>query len=1110
MLIAFATLGLRFDGDSINRMGIGGSETACICLARALKQRGHEVHVFCLTDHPGIYDGVTYHPIADLYRFNAVTQFDVFVCSRHFELLRKEIRAKLILAWCHDVLVNKEHLQAALWQVDKVILLSKFHVDNHLAQVPDLSPLVWQSSNGVDMDVVRANIRPKVPGKLIYTSRPERGLIYLLRDIFPQLLKDRPDLTLHVCAYDTPGLQIPDEVAQIHAECTRLIGGLGDRVVRLGSLTKARLYQEISSAELWVYPTDFPEISCIGAMEAQACGTWYVTTNAFALPEAVHRGAPVQIGEDEFAIAPAGDLIAGTPGEESYLDRFSRNCIYALAIGQEPAIVAADQKYGPAWIEHAGFTWPAVAARWEAMMVDEIASRPHRVKNLVVFASRSLWFNGNSLEEKGIGGSETSVIYLSRELAKRGHEVHVFCLCDKPGIYDGVAYHEIDDIVAFNAAHIFDVFVSAQFTEILIDFPIRARMKVYWAQGMIWQMGGKEAVDKMLRQTDRLVMVSEFQADSYRAEIPGIDSTIAVLHNAVDMPTVSANIRSKALNKLIYSSKRERGLLYLLRDIFPALLRTHPNLFLYLATYECPGFVLPPEVHEIYVECDRLIEALGDRVVQLGALTKARLYQEISSAQVMVYPCKFEEAGCITVTEAQACGTPVVTTDAYCMREMANSGLGCLIPGLPGEPEYTAQFVARTREFLDGDGTTNAETSLQWMASEGRNWPMLAEKWEGMISGCLGSSKPTVAACLIVKNEEADLYRCLSHIAPFVDELHIIDTGSTDRTLEIARRFNPTTLRSILFDNFAQARNESIRDVKADWILWIDADEVLVGGEHLRAFLNTRYFNGYVVRQRHVIFDAPPTEDAPIRLFRNRPEYRFVGYVHEHCEDTEKGPDQQIFPAMVLPETYIMHYGYSHEHIRREKASNRNMALLRRSLIEEPGRALTKVMVIRDYLNIAKWHFEEAKTITPGSDQHSALCQAVEMFLANFADEKHRYHQMAYPFYQEALAMLNTFGLPANGRAHPPFEVAFGMTGSAACGGVPQKTKLEGRSRWYPDAESYRSFISGRVAQLLAIIGFKASPVVEHKPTSPEALLQLGVNVIPDRYAKTGRDKLAG
>lgn len=85
----------------------------------------------------------------------------------------------------------------------------------------------------------------------------------------------------------------------------------------------------------------------------------------------------------------------------------------------------------------------------------------------------------------------------------------------------------------------------------------------------------------------------------------------------------------------------------------------------------------------------------------------------------------------------------------------------------------------------------------------------------------------TISLCMIVKNEEEVLDRCLSSIADLMDEIIIVDTGSTDRTKEIARRYTSKIYDFTWTGNFADARNYSFSKASAQYIYCADADEVL-------------------------------------------------------------------------------------------------------------------------------------------------------------------------------------------------------------------------------------------------------------------------------------------
>ena len=87
-----------------------------------------------------------------------------------------------------------------------------------------------------------------------------------------------------------------------------------------------------------------------------------------------------------------------------------------------------------------------------------------------------------------------------------------------------------------------------------------------------------------------------------------------------------------------------------------------------------------------------------------------------------------------------------------------------------------------------------------------------------------GSSIALLSACLIVKNESLLLSRCLEGLRSFVDEIIVVDTGSTDNTIEIGNSNGEKVKYFTWIDDFSAARNESLRHASGDWILYIDSD----------------------------------------------------------------------------------------------------------------------------------------------------------------------------------------------------------------------------------------------------------------------------------------------
>src|SRR3989338_8280401 len=116
--------------------------------------------------------------------------------------------------------------------------------------------------------------------------------------------------------------------------------------------------------------------------------------------------------------------------------------------------------------------------------------------------------------------------------------------------------------------------------------------------------------------------------------------------------------------------------------------------------------------------------------------------------------------------------------------------------------------------------------------------------------------KQTISLCMLAKNEEKYLEQCLDSVKEFVDEIIIIDTGSADKTKGIAKKFGAKIYDFKWQDDFSAARNESLKHATKDWILVLDADEVIdeEGKKKIKeAVENADDFAGFALEQRSYI-----------------------------------------------------------------------------------------------------------------------------------------------------------------------------------------------------------------------------------------------------------------
>jgi tetratricopeptide (TPR) repeat protein len=222
----------------------------------------------------------------------------------------------------------------------------------------------------------------------------------------------------------------------------------------------------------------------------------------------------------------------------------------------------------------------------------------------------------------------------------------------------------------------------------------------------------------------------------------------------------------------------------------------------------------------------------------------------------------------------------------------------------------------------------------RWGSREAAAYHAVADGW---------NRRPTVSACLIVRNEEAYLAECLDSIAGLVDELIIVDTGSTDSTREIAARFGARVFEFPWVDSFAAARNQTLRHATGDWIFWLDADDRLdaANREEFQKLTTQLTFaaGAYVFKCRclHEEGSSSSTVVDHVRLFRNDPRLKWTYRVHEQILQSIRTIGM---PVSWSPVT-VTHVGYAVEGARVRKLQ-RDMRLLQLEDQDHPNDPFTQ------------------------------------------------------------------------------------------------------------------------------------------------------------------------
>ena len=226
----------------------------------------------------------------------------------------------------------------------------------------------------------------------------------------------------------------------------------------------------------------------------------------------------------------------------------------------------------------------------------------------------------------------------------------------------------------------------------------------------------------------------------------------------------------------------------------------------------------------------------------------------------------------------------------------------------------------------------------------------------------------TLSLCMIVRDEEANLGACLESVAGAVDEIVVSDTGSVDRTRDIARAHGAVVVERAWTDDFAAARNHAIDHATKDWVLILDADETvdIASRPRLREVITTTRAAALAVRVRNLL---PPGEVAlfneftQTRLFERKPAHRYAGKVHEQITAPILDAGGTIGEGDVL----VLHHGYQSTTAQGRDRGARNLALLLKQNAETPGDPFILYNLGATYKNMGN-HAEARRHLVAATD----------------------------------------------------------------------------------------------------------------------------------------------
>lgn len=753
-------IGLNYDGTTLKKKGIGGSESSIISVAIELVKLGFDVSIFNDCDSsetsPGVYDGVAYRPIRALgdqdYGFDIVISQRTVIPFTPIELY-PEVRQPPPRDYDPDLFtqLQRPNQLKILWQQDTFIwgdhILEQLIVNGHLDEVFNISDWhiayttnsthgprrnfevlknkIFHTRNAINRWIDWVDVKKKDPNLFVYNASITKGMIPLVTKIWPKLKQYLPDARLKVIGgYYKFRNEVVSEAQQKVMDLMKSVEH--DKSIEFtGIIPQPKIAEIMAQATYNLYPGAYPETSGISSIESINYNTPIIGTRFGAMEESGTDSASYFI---DYAIEPNG--LFPWINTDWQIDRYVN---LVLSVVRNPYL--HQQKQYACNIIKDVSTWDTVALQWKQHFYDKmgleldseekervewINYRVHKVfgrrimnKEEIIVPPRPILpvlpldqrpvrmaiidivgmaYDGDTLNRKGMGGSESAVILVTKELAKIGIDVTVYNACDeddnKPGVYNGVTYKPLKEIK--NDPGGYDVVISSRvvtpfITEPWYPYPqttnrkfdyedfkrIRetAKLKVFWMHDTFcW---GDDILEDLVAHgpIDEIWTLSDFHAmyvmncsHPRMRNYEVLRRHMWTTRNGIVKYFDSVDLGAKDLNMYIFNANMSKGLAPLLNDVWPRVKQRLPDARLTVigGHYKLGAAFAHADEESEFMKIAG--PHMDDPTITFTGIVSQKTVAELSAkAGWFIYPASLPETYGISTVEALYANTPLLT-----------------------------------------------------------------------------------------------------------------------------------------------------------------------------------------------------------------------------------------------------------------------------------------------------------------------------------------------------------------------------------------------------------------------------------------------------------------
>jgi glycosyltransferase involved in cell wall biosynthesis len=762
-------IGLPYDGTTLYKKGIGGSESSIISVARELQQLGFSVTIFNDNNKEGasegIYDGVEYCEIKRLAEreFN----FDIVISQRtvvpftpphlydqvrqppprdhDINVFRQVQRpGQLKILWLQDTFCWGDHILEELvvkGYIDELFTLSDWHTSyvTHNQHGPRrnvevLKNKIFQTRNAMNRWIEWVDIKKKDPNLFVYNASVTKGMVPLLERIWPRLKVQLPNAKLKIIGgyYQFPNEPLNDAGKQVIA--FQEMYKDDPSVEFTGIIPQPQIAEIMANATYNIYPGAFPETSGISSLESINYNTPLFGTRFGASEETASEAASYFI---DYAIQPNG--LFPNIDINQQVDKFINMVMRAV----HNPYLHQQKQYACNAVKDVS-TWDTVALQWkqhffhklgfqldatEQGRVSWINYRVHKAfgrrimnpeeiiiptvtvptypeknkVNLAIVDIPGMSYDGGTLDRRGLGGSESAVILVAKELQQLGFNVTVFNGCNEddstPGTYDGVTYRPISDIehdpcnfdVVVSSRTIMP-FVTEQFYGLQINtarqYPYQmfkrlrenAKFKVFWMHDTFsW---GDDTIEDLVTTgaVDEIWCLSDFHTmyvmncnHGRPRNYEVLRSKMWITRNGLRRYFDDVDLDKKDPNLFFFNANMSKGLRTLLHTIWPRVKQQIPKARLkVIGGFYKLGNAFSEEHDQEKNFRDLVGDAINDPSIEFtGVISQQKVAEICREASYFLYPAELPETYGISCLESLYANTPLLTCRFGALEETA-------------------------------------------------------------------------------------------------------------------------------------------------------------------------------------------------------------------------------------------------------------------------------------------------------------------------------------------------------------------------------------------------------------------------------------------------------